>query len=133
MRMRLRALRGGGAAAVSDAVECRYHGRDFTVAEMRLLRGLTATEPTRAAIARAFCRRTGWHKPDGGLKSMMAKVVRHECPLSIARSPRSSPRNGSWCRRVSAKGTAKRAKRQHVTAQPNAYEVAMHCNIEIIL
>ncbi len=34
-----------------------------------------ATEPARAAIARAFCRRTGWRKPDGGLKSMMAKVV----------------------------------------------------------
>ncbi len=65
-------LRG---AAVSDEVECRYHGRDFTVAEMRLLRELTVTEPTRTAIARAFCRRTGWLKPDGGLKSMMAKVV----------------------------------------------------------
>ena len=62
-------------AAVSGEVECRYHGRDFTVAEMKLIRELVATEPSRAAIARAFCRRTGWLKPDGGLKAMMAKVV----------------------------------------------------------
>ena len=62
-------------AAVSDEVECRYHGRDFTVGEMTLLRELVATEPSRAAIARAFCRRTGWLKPDGGLKDMMARVV----------------------------------------------------------
>ena len=60
---------------MSDEVECRYHGRDFTVAEMKLIRELIATEPSRAAIARAFCRRTGWLKPDGGLKDMMAKVV----------------------------------------------------------
>ena len=60
---------------MSGEVECRYHGRDFTVAEMKLVRELVATEPSRAAIARAFCRRTGWLKPDGGLKVMMAKVV----------------------------------------------------------
>ena len=30
---------------------------------MALLRELVATEPSRAAIARAFCRRTGWPKP----------------------------------------------------------------------
>ena len=60
---------------MSGEVECRYHGRDFTVAEMKLIRELVATEPSRAAIAHAFCRRTGWLKPDGGLKAMMAKVV----------------------------------------------------------
>ncbi len=62
-------------AAVSDEVECRYHGRDFTVAEMRVLRELTVTERNRSAIARAFCRRIGWFKPDGGLKKMMAAVT----------------------------------------------------------
>ncbi len=66
---------GFRGAAVSDEVACRYYGRDFTTAEMTLLRELIATEPTRAAIARAFCRRTGWLKPDGGLKTMMAKVA----------------------------------------------------------
>ena len=63
-----------GTAAV-DEVECRYHGRDFTAAEMKLMRELIATEPTRSAISSAFCRRVGWLKPDGGLKSMMARVT----------------------------------------------------------
>ena len=63
--------------ALSGAVECRYYGRDFTVAEMALLRTLIAADPppTRAALSREFCRRTGWLKPDGGLKDMMAKVA----------------------------------------------------------
>ena len=64
-------------AELSDAVECRYYGRDFSADEMALLRTLIATDPqpTRAALAREFCRRTGWLKPDGGLKDMMAKVA----------------------------------------------------------
>ena len=62
---------------MSGAVECRYYGRDFTAEEMALLRSLIATDPqpTRAALAREFCRRVGWFKPDGGLKDMMAKVA----------------------------------------------------------
>ena len=64
-------------AGVSDAVECRYYGRDFTAGEMALLRTLIAADPqpTRAALAREFCRRVGWFKSDGGLKDMMAKVT----------------------------------------------------------
>ena len=64
-------------AELSDAVECRYYGRDFSADEMALLRTLIATDPqpTRAALAREFCRPTGWLKPDGGLKDMMAKVA----------------------------------------------------------
>ncbi len=58
-------------------IECRYYGRDFTAEEMALLRALISAEPqpTRAALAREFCRRIGWFKPDGGLKDMMAKVT----------------------------------------------------------
>ena len=46
---------------LSDGVECRDYGRDFTAEEMALLRTLIATEPqpTRAALSREFCRRTG--------------------------------------------------------------------------
>ena len=44
---------------------------------MALLRALIAHRPplNRAQLAKAFCRRIGWYKPDGGLKNMMAKVV----------------------------------------------------------
>ena len=58
-------------------VECRYHGRDFTAAEMALLRGLIASPArlSRRALSIEFCRRIGWVKPDGGLKDMMARVV----------------------------------------------------------
>ena len=60
-----------------DTIECRYHGRDFTTGEMALMRALIAASPqqTRAGLARAFCRATGWVKPDGGLKEMMARVT----------------------------------------------------------
>ena len=58
-------------------VECRYYGRDFTTAEMALLRALIAGPPTlnRHALSKAFCRRIGWYKADGGIKDMMARVV----------------------------------------------------------
>ena len=62
---------------MTGAVECRYHGRDFTPGEMALLRALIAgpPPPTRHALSREFCRRVGWLKPDGGLKDMMARVT----------------------------------------------------------
>ena len=62
---------------MTGAVECRYHGRDFTPGEMALLRALIAAEPppTRHALSKEFCRRVGWFKPDGGLKDMMARVT----------------------------------------------------------
>ena len=64
-------------AGMTGAVECRYHGRDFTPGEMALLRALIAAEPppTRHALSKEFCRRVGWFKPDGGLKDMMARVT----------------------------------------------------------
>ena len=62
---------------MTDTVECRYHGRDFTAAEMALLRELIAGPPAlnRNALSKEFCRRIGWFKADGGLKDMMARVV----------------------------------------------------------
>ena len=62
---------------MTGAVECRYHGRDFTVEEMALLRALIAgpPAPNRHALSKEFCRRIGWYKADGGLKDMTARVV----------------------------------------------------------
>ena len=62
---------------MSERIECRYHGRDFTAAEMALLRRLIAGPPAlnRHALSKEFCRRIGWFKPDGGLKDMMARVT----------------------------------------------------------
>ena len=62
---------------MTGEIECRYHGRDFTAGEMALLRALIAgpPAPTRHALSKAFCRRIGWFKPDGGLKDMMARVT----------------------------------------------------------
>ena len=62
---------------MSGTVDCRYHGRDFTVEEMALMRTLIAGPPARnrSQLATEFCRQTGWVKPDGGLKTMMAKVT----------------------------------------------------------
>ena len=71
-------MRTGGADVIDhDRIECRYHGRDFTAAEMALLRALIAGPPAlnRHALSKEFCRRIGWHKADGGLKDMMARVV----------------------------------------------------------
>ncbi len=55
---------------MTDTVECRYHGHDFTTAEMALLRQLIAGPPAlnRHALSKEFCRRIGWYKADGGLK-----------------------------------------------------------------
>ena len=62
---------------MTGPIECRYYGRDFTVREMALLRALIAETPSlnRLALSKAFCRRIGWYKPDGGLKDMMARVA----------------------------------------------------------
>ena len=52
-------------------VECRYYGRDFTTAEMALLRALIAGPPAlnRHALSKEFCRRIGWYKADGGSRT----------------------------------------------------------------
>ena len=56
----------------------RYCGRDFTPAELEMLRELAASPrlcPTRTALSRVACERLGWRKPDGGLKDMSARVA----------------------------------------------------------
>ena len=68
---------------MSAAPTCRYAGRDFTEDEIALIRDLIAEDPklTRAHLSRAFCRRVGWVKPDGGLRDMMARCA----PLAMHR------------------------------------------------
>ena len=62
---------------MSERIECRYYGRDFTTDEMAVLRALIAETPplNRRRISLELCRRIGWYKPDGGLKDMMARVT----------------------------------------------------------
>ena len=86
---------------MTDPFECRYYGRDFTAAEMALLRDLIAGPPAlnRHALSKEFCRRVGWYKADGGLKDMMARVVmlamhrdgRIELPPPLTRRNRPKP------------------------------------------
>ncbi len=84
----------------AEQVVCRYHGRDFTAVEMRLLRALIAGPPTRhrAQLSRVFCERIGWRRPGGGLKDMAARVAmlamhrEHWITLPPPRRPRYPPR-----------------------------------------
>jgi len=54
-----------------------YCGRDFSVEEMHLIRGLIADHPEdhRAALSRQVCRMLQWYKADGGLKEMSCRVA----------------------------------------------------------
>lgn len=55
----------------------RYCGRDFSEAELTLIRILIAEEPrrTRADLSRLACQAMQWFKPDGGLKDMSCRVA----------------------------------------------------------
>ncbi len=55
----------------------RYCGRDFHAEDIALIRQLIAEDParTRAELSRLTCRALHWHKPDGGLKDMSARVA----------------------------------------------------------
>lgn len=55
----------------------RYVGRDFTEAELEVVRALCADPdlPTRNAISRAVCDALCWYKADGGRKDMSARVA----------------------------------------------------------
>jgi hypothetical protein len=55
----------------------RYCGRDFHADEIALIRQLIAEDPTRtrAELSRLTCRALGWHRADGGLKDMSARVA----------------------------------------------------------
>ncbi len=62
---------------MTDAIECRYYARGFTIKGMARLRTLIVGPPAlnRHALSKEFCRRIGWRKPDGGIKDMMARVT----------------------------------------------------------
>jgi hypothetical protein len=55
----------------------RYCGRDFSEEELTRIRGLIDDNPgvSRAELSRLTCRMVAWHKRDGGLKAMSARVA----------------------------------------------------------
>ena len=67
----------GGGVSGSDTIACRYHGRDFTTAEMALMRALIAGNPqeSRAGLARRLCHAIGWYGPDERIRAMMARLT----------------------------------------------------------
>ena len=80
-----------------DEVECRYHGRDFTTAEMALMRSLIAASPqqTRAGLAREFCHAINWVGPDDRIRAMMARLTMlamHRDGIITLPPPRQAPR-----------------------------------------
>ena len=85
----------------------RYCGRDFTPAELGLIRDLAATLPTRAAIAGAVCDALGWHAPDGRRKDMTARVALGRMAadqLITLPPPRNGNGNGRHARHADAGG-----------------------------
>ena len=63
---------------MSEGPPLRFCGRDFSPRELELIRDLARRRerlPTRAALARAVCRRLDWRKPDGDIKFMSASVA----------------------------------------------------------
>lgn len=54
----------------------RYCGREFSEAELKLIRHLTKTpDMTRRALSLQVCKELNWLKPDGGLKDMSCRVA----------------------------------------------------------
>ena len=55
----------------------RYCGRDFQAEDIALIRALIAEDPARSrtALSRLTCQALAWHKADGGLKDMSARVA----------------------------------------------------------
>ncbi len=55
----------------------RYCGREFSDAELELIRQLIAERPAknRAQLSRVVCQRLSWYKADGGLKEMSCRVA----------------------------------------------------------
>lgn len=83
-----------------------YCGREFTVAELELIRQLIDERPpnNRAQLSRAVCQRLRWYKPDGGLKEMSCRVVMlrmHADGLITLPAPRNGNGNGRAYRRRS--------------------------------
>src|SRR5208283_1152986 len=54
----------------------RYCGRDFTQAEINLIRALLSTpKMNRARLSREVCDKLGWRRDNGGLKDMSCRVA----------------------------------------------------------
>jgi len=84
-----------------------YCGRDFTPAELDLIRGLAATLPTRRAIADAVCDALPWRRADGARKDMTARVAlgrMHADGLITLPPPRNGNGNGRHPRHAGASG-----------------------------
>jgi len=73
----------------------RYCGREFTEKEIDLITRLIATGVNRQKLARMFCEKTNWRKPDGALKEMSCKVafLRMHRDGHIALPPPTKPAN----------------------------------------
>lgn len=73
----------------------RYCGRDFTQAEIEIIRELLAGSPplNRYRLSQAVCERLNWRRANGGLKDMSARValLRMQADALIALPP---PRRG---------------------------------------
>jgi len=52
-----------------------YCGRQFTMREIDLIRGLIDKGMNRTGLSRMFCEKVGWRKADGGLKEMSCRVA----------------------------------------------------------
>ncbi len=83
----------------------RYCGRDFTSADLNLIRQLIAEVPrrNRAQLSRVVCERLSWSKPDGGLKEMSCRVAMlrmHRDGLITLPEPRNGNGNGQPYRRI---------------------------------
>jgi Druantia protein DruA len=55
----------------------RFCGKEFSVAEMEVIRGIIGSHPdkSRYYLSKAVCQELNWRKPDGGLKDMSCRVV----------------------------------------------------------
>jgi hypothetical protein len=83
----------------------RYCGREFTHAELDLIRRLIAGVPprNRAQLSRAVCERLSWCKPDGALKEMSCRVAMlrmHRDGLITLPEPQNGNGNGQPYRRI---------------------------------
>ena len=81
----------------------RYSGRDFTAAEMQVIRQLAHSLPTRTAIATAVCETFDWRRIDGRLKDMSARVAllrMADDGLIVLPPPRNGNGNGRHTRHL---------------------------------
>jgi hypothetical protein len=75
----------------------RYCGRDFTTADLAVIRALAANLPTRARIAAAAADALDWRRHDGQTKTMTARVALNRMAadgLIVLPAPRNTNGNG---------------------------------------